>query len=29
MEIYNDNAFDLLNTAHFDNPIENYNKVTY
>ncbi|EGR33560.1 kinesin family member 6, putative [Ichthyophthirius multifiliis] len=28
MEIYNDNAFDLLNQAHLDNPSEN-NKVTY
>ena len=28
MEIYNENAFDLLDKKHLELPLENWNKIT-
>jgi len=28
MEIYNENAYDLLEKHHLESPIENWNKIT-
>lgn len=29
MEIYNENAYDLLDRRHVETPLENWNKVIY